>query len=152
MSKIEEKVENLIKNKIEGLGYELYDVEYAKEGKDYFLRIFIDKETGIDLNDCECVNDAISDLLDEADYIKEQYFLEVSSPGIERVLRKDKHLEQNIGNEIEVKLFKKDEDGNKEYVGTLEEYNKDTIKIKTEEKEIEISRKDISHIKTVYNW
>ena len=152
MSKIEEKVENLIKNKIEGLGYELYDVEYAKEGKDYFLRIFIDKETGIDLNDCECVNDAISDLLDEADYIKEQYFLEVSSPGIERVLRKDKHLEQNIGNEIEVKLFKKDEDGNKEYVGTLEEYNKDTIKIKNEEKEIEISRKDISHIKTVYNW
>ncbi len=152
MSKIEEKVENLIKNKIESLGYELYDVEYTKEGKDYFLRIFIDKDSGIDLNDCECVNDAISDLLDEADYIKEQYFLEVSSPGIERVLRKDKHLEQNIGNKIEVKLFKKDEDGNKEYVGSLKEYNKDTIKIKTEEKEIEINRKDISHIKTVYNW
>lgn len=152
MSKIEEKVEKLVKSKIESLGYELYDVEYAKEGKDYFLRIFIDNDKGIDLNDCECVNDAISDLLDEADYIKEQYYLEVSSPGIERVIRKDKHLEQNIGNKIEVKLFKKNEDGNKEYVGILEEYNKEALIIKTEEKRIEIERKDISHIKTVYNW
>ena len=152
MSKIEERVENLIKEKIEGLSYELYDVEYAKEGKDYFLRIFIDKESGIDLNDCERVNDAISDLLDEADYIKEQYFLEVSSPGIERVLRKDKHLEQNIGNEVEIKLFKKDEFGNKEYIGILKEYNKESITIKSKENEYIIKKKDIAHIKTVYNW
>ena len=68
-----------------------------KNGKNYFLRIFIDKDTGIDLNDCEKVNDGINDLLDKADYIKEQYFLEVSSPGIERVLRKDEHLEKNNG-------------------------------------------------------
>ena len=77
------------------------------EGKDYYLRIVIDKPEGIDINDCETVNNAINDILDEADYIKEQYFLEVSSPGLERVLRKDKHLKQNIGNNIEVKLFKK---------------------------------------------
>ena len=152
MPKIEEKVEALIKEKIEKLGYELYDVEYVKEGKDYYLRIFIDKETGIDLNDCEHVNNAISDMLDEADYIKEQYFLEVSSPGIERVLRKDKHLEQNIGNKIEAKLFKKDEKGNKEYIGELKEYNNETITIKVEEQSHIINRKDISHIKTVYNW
>ena len=152
MSKIEEKVESLIKEKIESLNYELYDVIYVKEGKDYFLRIFIDKETGIDLNDCEKVNDAISDMLDEADYIKEQYYLEVSSPGIERVLRKDKHLDHNIGNEIEVKLFKKDKDGNKEYIGILEKYNKETITIKIEENEIQIDRNNISHLKTVYNW
>ena len=152
MSKIEEKVESLVKEKIENLGYELYDVEYAKEGKDYFLRIFIDKESGIDLNDCECVNDAISDMLDDADYIKEQYFLEVSSPGIERVLRKDKHFENNIGNTVEVKLFKKDENGNKEYIGELKEYNKETITINAKEQNYEINRKDISHIKTVYNW
>ena len=69
----------------------------------------IDKPEGIDLEDCEKVNNAINDLLDEADYIKEQYFLEVSSPGIERVLRKNKHIEQNIGKEVQVKLFKKDE-------------------------------------------
>ncbi len=80
MANIEEKVESLLQSKIEKLGYELYDVEYAKEGKNYFLRIYIDKEDGVDLNDCEKVNDGIMDLLDEADYIKEQYFLEVSSP------------------------------------------------------------------------
>ena len=95
MASIEEKVEELIKSKIQQIGYELYDVEYIKEGKDYFLRIFIDKQDGIDLTDCEKVNNEINDILDKADYIKQQYFLEVSSPGIERVLRKDKHLEDN---------------------------------------------------------
>lgn len=152
MSKLEEKVENLIKEKVENLGYNLYDVEYAKEGKNYFLRIFIDKEEGIDLNDCERVNDAINDLLDEADYIKDQYYLEVSSPGIERVLRKDKHLKQNIGNNIEVKLFKKDDYGNKEYIGALEKFDSETVTIKKEEKELIFNKKDIALIKTVYNW
>ena len=109
LANIEERVEAFIKPTIEKMEYDLYDVEYAKEGKNYFLRIFIDKPEGIDLEDCEKVNNAINDLLDEADYIKEQYFLEVSSPGIERVLRKNKHIEQNIGKEIQVKLFKKDE-------------------------------------------
>lgn len=80
LANIEEKVTNLLQDRILELGYELYDVEYAKEGKNYFLRIFIDKEDGIDLNDCEKVNNGIMELLDEADYIKEQYFLEVSSP------------------------------------------------------------------------
>ncbi len=79
MANIEEKVERLLKTEIEKNGYELYDVEYTKEGKNHFLRIFIDKPDGIDLKDCEKVNDLISDLLDKADYIKEQYFLEVSS-------------------------------------------------------------------------
>ena len=97
MASIEEKVTNLVEPIIEKIGYELYDVEYAKEGKNYFLRIFIDSEKGIDLNDCEKVNDAITDILDTENYIKDQYFLEISSPGIERVLRKDKHLEKNIG-------------------------------------------------------
>ena len=103
MANIEEKVEKLVEPIIEKIGYELYDVEYAKEGKNYFLRIFIDNEKGIDLNDCEKVNDSITDILDKENYIKEQYFLEISSPGIERVLRKDKHLEQNIGKDINVK-------------------------------------------------
>ena len=85
MANIEEKVENLLKDEIEKNGYDLYDVEYAKEGKNFFLRIFIDKPDGIDLKDCEKVNDVINDLLDKADYIKDQYFLEVSSPGIERM-------------------------------------------------------------------
>lgn len=149
MASIEEKVESLVKKPIEEIGYELYDVEYSKEGKDYFLRIFIDKDSGIDLNDCEKVNNTISDILDEANYIKEQYFLEVSSPGIERVLRKDKHLEQNIGEEISIKLFKKDENGLKEYQGILRQFDNDYIEL---EENIKIERKNISQIKKVYNW
>ena len=149
MAKIEDKVEKLVKEKIETLGYELYDVEYSKEGKNYFLRIFIDSPKGIDLNDCEKVNDGINELLDQADYIKEQYFLEVSSPVIERTLRKDKHLEQNIGKEINIKLFKKDENGKKEYQGILKQYNEEKIEL---EEEITIERKNIAQIKTVYNW
>lgn len=151
MASIEEKVESLIIDKINDLGYELYDVYYVKEGKDYFLRIFIDKPEGIDLNDCEKVNNAINELLDEADYIKDQYFLEISSPGIERILRKDKHLEDNIDSLVEVKLFKPIEK-QKVLQGILKEYNKEKIIIEVEEKSIEISRKDISVIKTVYEW
>lgn len=151
MASIEEKVETLIEKSVNDLGYELYDVEYAKEGKDYYLRIFIDKPDGIDLNDCEKVNDGINDLLDEADYIKEQYFLEVSSPGIERTLRKDKHLKANIGNIVEIKLFRPIEK-QKVLQGILKEFNKENLIIETEDKNIEIERKDISVIKTVYQW
>lgn len=153
MASIEERVEKLILPKVEELGYNLYDVQYAKEGKDYFLRIFIDKEEGIDLNDCEKVNDGINELLDEADYIKEQYFLEVSSPGIERILRKDIHLKDSIGKEIEIKLFKQ-LDGKKEYIGILEEFDNEKITIKNIENDNkkEIDRKNISLMKQKFNW
>ncbi len=156
MANIEEKVETLLKPKIEEIGYDLYDVEYAKEGKNFFLRIFIDKPEGIDLTDCEKVSNSINDILDQADYIKDQYFLEVSSPGIERILKKDKHLEQNKEKEIQVKLFKKDEKGKKEYQGILHDFDEETITIKDELKEktetIKIERKNIAQIKTIYHW
>ncbi len=161
LTKLEEKVEKLLKDTIESLGYELYDVEYVKEGKNYFLRIYIDKPEGIDLKDCEKVNDAISDKLDEANYIKEPYFLEVSSPGVERVLRKDRHLEQNREKEIEIKLFKKDENGKKEYQGILKNFDEDKIILEqmkqgkeepNQVQNLEIERKDIAHIKTIYHW
>ena len=151
MAKIEDKVELLIKDKIENIGYSLYDVEYAKEGPNYYLRIYIDSEKGIDLNDCEKVSNEINEILDEADYIKEQYYLEVSSPGIERILRKGKHLEQNIGNQVEIRLFKKDETGNKNYIGKLKSFNEESIIIEAKE-EIKIERKNIALIKTVYDW
>ena len=151
MASIEEKVTKLVEPIIENLGYELYDVEYAKEGKNYFLRIFIDNEKGIDLNDCEKVNDAVNDILDKENYIKEQYFLEISSPGIERKLRKDKHLEQNISKNVEIKLFKKDNNGKKEYTGKLKAFNQEEIIIETD-KEIAIERKNIAQIKTIYEW
>ena len=151
MASIEERVENLVEPKIKELGYNLYDVQYDKEGKDYFLRIFIDKPEGIDLNDCEKVNDGINSLLDEADYIKEQYFLEVSSPGIERVLRKDSHLQSAIGKEIEIKLFKP-LNNKKEYVGILEKFDEENIVIMQENEELQIDRKNISLMKEKYNW
>ena len=151
MANIEEKVEHLLQSKINELGYELYDVEYAKEGKNYFLRIFIDKEDGIDLNDCEKVNDGIMDLLDEADYIKEQYFLEVSSPGIERVLKKQKHFDSAIGEAVEVKLYKP-LNKEKELEGILTGYDEETIKMTYENDEISVPRNNIAQIKTKYNW
>ena len=151
MAKIEEKVEQLVKDPIEKLGYSLYDVEYVKEGPEYYLRRYIDKESGIDLNDCEKVSNEINEILDKADYIKEQYYLEVSSPGIERKLRKDKHLEQNISKNVEIKLFKKDNNGKKEYTGKLKAFNQEEIIIETD-KEIAIERKNIAQIKTIYEW
>ena len=150
MANIEEKVESLTSKIIKDLDYELYDVEYVKEGKDYFLRIYIDSEKGIDLNDCEKVSNAITEVLDKEDPIKDQYFLEVSSTGVEKVLKKDKHLEANIGNEIQIKLFKPQE-GKKQFKGLLKSFDKDYITISNDE-EIKIDRKNISQIKTVYNW
>ncbi len=151
MASIEEKIESLVTKPINNLGYDVYDVQYVKEGKDYYLRIFIDKQEGIDLNDCEKVNNEINNLLDEADYIKDQYFLEISSPGIERILRKDKHLKDNIGKMVEVKLFKPI-NKQKNIEGTLNNFDKDFILLKTDENEIKIDRKDISVIKTIYEW
>ena len=156
MANIEEKIENLVKQKIEDLGYELYDVQYVKEGQNYILRIFIEKPNGsIDLNDCEKVNDGINDLLDSANYIKDQYFLEVSSTGVEKILRKDKHLKDNIGNEVQINLFKQiDVSGKKqkEIIGILKKIDENNVILQLGEGEISINRKDISQIKTVFDW
>ncbi len=150
-SNIETKVDNLLRKIIEDLGYELYDVIYEKEGKDYYLRIFIDKDGGVDLNDCERVNNAINDILDEADYIKDQYFLEVSSPGLERTLRKKEHFLKQIGNEIMVKLYRPI-DKKKEFSGTLTYYDDESIGLDIQGNEIKIDLKDIALAKTIFDW
>lgn len=156
MANVEEKVENLIKEKVQDLGYNLYDVQYVKEGPDYYLRVFIEKPDGsIDLDDCEKVNDGINDLLDQADYIKEQYFLEVSSTGIEKVLRKNVHLKDNIGNKIQINLFKPMDirsKKQKEIVGILNNFDENNIYISIENENLQIERKNISQIKTVFDW
>lgn len=151
MAKIEENVERLIESKIQELGYVLYDVEYVKEGKDFYLRVYIDKDSGISLEDCELVSNSINEMLDSADYIKEQYFLEVSSPGIERVLKKDKHLKNNIGVKVQIKLFKPYE-GKKQYEGILEGYSEDFVEINLDSKILKIERSNIGQIKTVFDW
>lgn len=106
---------------------------------------------GIDLNDCEKVNDGINDILDTADYIKEQYFLEISSPGIERILRKDRHLEQNIGKEIVISLFKSI-DNQKQIEGVLNKFDNNIIYIEQKNNIVEIERKNIALIKTKFEW
>ena len=151
VTKIEEKITLLLKPEIENLGYELYDIYFVKEVKDYYLKVFIDKNTGISLDDCETVSNAISDILDKEDPIKEQYFLEVSSTGVEKMIRKDKHLKENIGEYITIKLFKPINNF-KEYVGKLKSFDDQIITIEVENEELNIERKNISLIKKYYDW
>ena len=153
MTKIEEKVENLIKDTVNNLGYRVYDVMYVKEGKDNYLKIFIDNDNGISLEDCENVNNAITDMLDEANYIKDQYFLEISSPGIERIIRREEHLKENIDQEIYIRTFNKIEELNsKEIIGILNNLNEQDLIIDIDNKKINIKRKDIALIKKTYKW
>lgn len=151
MSRLEEKIEELVTKPIKNLGYRVYDVIYAKEGKDNYLRIFIDNNAGISLDDCEKVNDAITDMLDEANYIKDQYFLEISSPGVERHIRKDSQLEEHREKEITVKLFKPI-DKQKEFTGVLKDFSEDEIILSVDEKEIKIPRSTISSMNRTFHW
>ena len=116
--------------------YEIYDVEYVKEGTEWYLRIFIDKEGGIDLDDCETVTDLINDPLDELDPIAEAYFLEVSSPGVERHLKSMRHFEKAVGEKIRVKTFVKMENS-KEWVGILKAVDENGITLESNGKTIE---------------
>lgn len=145
---IEEKVENKIRKPIEEAGYNLYDVQYAKEGAENYLRVFIEKPNGISIEDCEAVNDIVNPILDKEDIIKEQYYLEVSSTGIEKNIRKLEHYKQAIGTEIKVNLFKKDDNGNKEIQGILKNVSETQITIDN----VTINLNNISQAKTVYHW
>lgn len=154
MTNLEKKIEELIEPEVNKLGLDLYDVEYIKVGKEYYLKVYIDKtntENSVTIEDCENVTNAINDILDKADYIKDQYYLEVSSAGIEKVLKYDKHFEQNLGKKIEINLYTKFEN-KKQYIGTLERYNENEIVILTEDEEISFDRKNISSVKLVYDW
>jgi len=148
---IEQRVYELIEKKIQELGYELYDVEYLKEGKEYHLCIYIEKNGIMEIADCEKVNNAIEPILDDVDLIKEQYFLEVSSSGLEKKLRKLEHYEKQIGNKIEVKLFTKI-DNKKVIEGILSKVENDCIELQEDEKEIKIAFDQIASGKTIYEW
>lgn len=125
---------------------EIYDVEYVKEGSDYYLRAYIDKPGGVNIADCENVSRALSDALDREDFIPDAYILEVSSPGLGRALRKDKHLAKSIGAEVEIKLFKA-EDKRKEFAGTLEEFDAETLTILEEGARRSFRRSDIALVR-----
>lgn len=150
----EAKAEELLAPIVEKMGIEIYDVEYVKEGSDYYLRAYIDKPEGVNINDCEAVSRAFSDVLDEADPIEEAYILEVSSPGLGRTLKKDRHLEKSIGEEVEIKLFKAVDAATKqkEFSGILESFDEKTITIQSEGTEMTFERSNIALIRLALDF
>ena len=131
------------------LGYFLWDVEYVKEGADMYLRITIDSEDGITIDDCEKMHRAIDPLLDEADPIEGFYYLEVSSPGLERELRTDAHLAASVGETVELRLFAP-RDGAKTFTGTLGVCTDTEILISLGETELRFAKSEVAKIGTVY--
>lgn len=131
----EEKTEALLLPIVEEYQFELVDVEYVKEGSNWYLRAYIDKPGGITVDDCEAVSRRLSDLLDENDFIEEAYILEVSSPGLGRPLKKEKDFARGIGEEVEIRLFRPI-DHEKEFVGILKDYDKNTLTVELEDNEI----------------
>ena len=147
---IAEIVEELLRPTVEELGYELWDVEYSKIGTEYHLELTIDSDEGINIEDCEKVHRAIDPILDEADPIENAYRLSVSSPGIERELRTDRHLSLSIGEVVELRFFKP-QNGVKSLVGALSEYADGKLTVVTPSDEsFTFERRDVSRIRTVF--
>ncbi len=122
MASIAEKVYDLVQDTVESCGVTLWDVRFVKEGASHYLRIFIDKPEGVNINDCTDVSHAVDPVIDEADPIDCAYYLEVCSPGIDRELSRPHHFEYAIGKEVKVRLFKAI-DGKKEFTGVLKNYD-----------------------------
>ena len=148
---IEAKTEELIKPITDMNNVSIYDIEYVKEGSDYYLRVYIDKEGGVNIEDCDKVSRAFSDVLDVNDYIEEAYILEVSSPGLGRQLKKDRHFAGSIGEEVCVKLYEA-EDGKKEFVGRLDSFSKDELIINIEGNNRIFNRSKISSVKLTLDF
>ncbi len=132
--------------------FELVDVEYVKEGGEWYLRAYIDKEGGITVDDCEMISRRLSDWLDAEDFIDDSYILEVSSPGLGRPLKKDKDYERSLGKNIEIKLYKP-RDGKKQFTGILTGYDKDSVTIEQEDgTEITFKRPDLALIRLAFDF
>ncbi|MGE5629845.1 MAG: ribosome maturation factor RimP [Caulobacteraceae bacterium] len=144
--KVEDVVYKLAKPVIDRYNFELVEIEYKKEGADWYLRIYIDKEGGITVDDCQAVSEEVSDLLDEADPIDHSYIFEVSSPGIERPLKTERDYRKSLGKNVEVKLFSAI-DGKKAIEGLLKGYTEDKVIIEAEGKTFEIEKNSIAIIK-----
>jgi len=151
-SKIEETVWQIAEPIANENGLEIYDVEFKKEGADYFLRVFIDREEGVSIDDCEAVSRPLSDALDEADPISEGYYLEVSSPGIERQLKRQKDFDRFCGENISVKLFRA-VNGTKQLTAKLVSRNDEKLTVETEAGEtIEIDNKEVAVVRLAVDF
>ncbi|MCI6732673.1 MAG: ribosome maturation factor RimP [Lachnospiraceae bacterium] len=149
---VEQKTEELIAPIIEAHHFELVDVEYVKEGSMKYLRVYIDKEGGITVDDCEVISREFNDVLDREDYVDEAYVFEVSSPGLGRPLKKDKDFARSLGDEVEVRLFKA-LNKKKEYTGILKSYDEQTVTITTEDEvDVVFERASIALIRLAFDF
>ena len=163
----EAKTETLLTPIIETNNFELVDVEYVKEGSNYYLRAYIDKPGGITIDDCEIVSRALSEELDKDDFIEDAYILEVSSPGLGRPLKKDKDYERHMGEEVDIKLYKafdekaleavdeslaKELKGQKEFSGILCDYDGTIVTVTIEDKPCKIKKADIALIRLAFDF
>ncbi len=179
--KIEEKAEKLLDTIVEAENkkeeedgkihtYEIVDVEYVKEGSDYYLRAYVDKDSGITIKDCERISRSFEELLDQEDLIKDAYILEVSSPGLTRALKKDRDFERNLNKPIEIHLFQpmefaaKEEPGRRKQakmekrkilIGELKSYSDETLTIdigKNQPEILSVDRKNAASVKQYFEW
>ena len=149
--KTTELVENLVKDKVASLGFSLCDVEFVNEYGNRVLTLFIDKDGGVTIDDCELVSKAVDPILDEADPIEQQYYLSVSSLGLDRPLKQDADFARNLGKDIAIKLYAP-RDGKKEFSGALVSFDADSVTVKTDGGELTIARKDVASAKPVVTF
>lgn len=148
----EQKAAELLGPIMESMNFELVDVEYVKEGGTWYLRSYIDKTGGITVDDCEAVSRQFSDLLDQEDFIEESYIMEVSSPGLDRPLKKDRDFERNLGREVEIRTYRPIEK-EKEFYGILRAYDDNSVTIEREDqKQMNFLKKDMALIRLALDF
>ncbi len=148
---ITEKVTEIAAPIVESKGFDLVDVEYVKEGSNWYLRVYLDKDDGITIDDCQIISEELSDKLDKKDPISNSYFLEVSSPGLERPLKRDKDFERYKGESVEVRLFSSvDKKGT--FEGELIGLEENNIVIKAEDDIYKFDRKNVSLVKRLFKF
>ena len=151
-SEVEKRCEDLVQPILDEHGFELWDVEYVKEGANYYLRVYADKEGGITIDDCVTISRALEVKLDEEDFIEEAYILEVSSPGLGRPLKRERDFARSVGEEVEIKLYKAINQ-QKEYTGLLKSYDETTVTIEYEDgTEQTFTRAEIALIRLAFDF
>ena len=147
----EQKAEALVTPIVEKYGFELVDVEYVKEGGNFYLRAYVDKPGGITVEDCETVSREFSDKLDEADFIDEAHIMEVSSPGLGRPLKKEKDFKRSMGEEVEIRTYRPI-NREKEFYGVLTAYDENSVTIDCEGEEKIFQKADIALIRLAFDF
>ena len=147
----EQKTEEYLTPIVEEYGFELVDVEYVKEGSNWYLRAYIDKPGGISVDDCEKVSRRLSDILDEKDYIEDSYIMEISSPGLDRPLKKEKDFARSIGKLVEIRTYRTIEK-QKEFCGELTAYDNNSVTIDEEGTPRTFDKKDIALVRLAIDF